>query len=103
MSGATTLDFVKAAGKGNKPIAVTESPAGEGNITPQYTTPVAIGAALAEGADGRFADAAHVHTADAGVVTFTPNDLSDWTGSADPGNTNDALNQLAQRETDHVA
>lgn len=37
------------------------------------------------------------HTHDASAVTFTPNDNTDWTGSADPGNTDDGLDQLADR------
>ena len=36
---------------------------------------------------------------DAGDVTFTPTTLSDWTGSADPGDVDDALDQLAGRLT----
>lgn len=36
---------------------------------------------------------------DASVVTYTPGTLSDWNGSADPGNTNAGLNQLAARLT----
>lgn len=34
---------------------------------------------------------------DAADVTYTPADLTDWTGSADPGDTNDAIDQLADR------
>lgn len=36
---------------------------------------------------------------DASGVTFTPGTLGDWTGSADPGDSDDALNQLASRVT----
>lgn len=36
---------------------------------------------------------------DAGSVTYAPNTLTDWTGSADPGNVDDALDQLADRMT----
>lgn len=39
-------------------------------------------------------------TIDAGVVTFTPSVLADWDGSADPGDLDDALNQLAERVAD---
>ena len=40
----------------------------------------------------------HSHSApDASVVTYTPADATDWNGSADPGDTNDALDQLAAR------
>lgn len=41
-----------------------------------------------------------VGTPDAGDVTYTPADNADWDGSADPGNANDALDQLASRTTD---
>lgn len=40
---------------------------------------------------------------DASDITYTPNDVTDWSGDVDPGNTNDALDQLAQRENDHSA
>lgn len=43
----------------------------------------------------------HTHTApDAGVVTYTPAVLADWDSDADPGDTNDALDQLAERVDD---
>lgn len=47
-----------------------------------YITPSAIAAGAAP---------------DASAVTYTPTDTTDWTGSADPGNTDDALDQLADR------
>lgn len=37
------------------------------------------------------------HTHDASAVTFTPNDNTDWSGGVDPGNTDDGLDQLADR------
>lgn len=37
---------------------------------------------------------------DAADVTYTPADNTDWTGSADPGDVDDALDQLAARVTD---
>jgi len=40
---------------------------------------------------------------DASDVEYVPGDATDWTGSVDPGNVDDALDQLAQRETDHAA
>lgn len=40
---------------------------------------------------------------DAADVTFTPADNTDWDSSADPGDVNDALDQLAARVTDIVA
>jgi len=36
-------------------------------------------------------------SSDAASVTYTPANNSNWNGSADPGNTNDALDQLASR------
>lgn len=38
---------------------------------------------------------------DASVVTYTPAVATDWDGDADPGNTDDALDQLAER-TDNL-
>lgn len=37
---------------------------------------------------------------DASAVTYTPTTVADWDGSADPGNADDALDQLAERVTD---
>jgi len=37
---------------------------------------------------------------DASVMSYTPAVLADWDGIADPGNTDDALDQLAERTTD---
>jgi hypothetical protein len=37
---------------------------------------------------------------DASVLTYTPAEVTDWNGSADPGNADDALDQLAERVTD---
>lgn len=37
------------------------------------------------------------HTHDAGDVTYIPNELTDWDGSADPGDLDDALDQLGAR------
>jgi hypothetical protein len=37
---------------------------------------------------------------DAAAVTYTPTTLADWDGSADPGNVDDALDQLAERVAD---
>lgn len=45
-----------------------------------------------------FADASHVH--DASVITYTPDDNTNWDSSADPGNLDDALDQLAGRTND---
>jgi len=39
-------------------------------------------------------------TFDASVVTFTPAVNADWAGNSDPGNTDDALDQLAERVKD---
>lgn len=37
---------------------------------------------------------------DAGDVTYTPSDAADWDGNEDPGNVDDALDQLAARVDD---
>ena len=39
-------------------------------------------------------------SADASIITYTPAVAADWDGSADPGNTDDALDQLAERVKD---
>jgi len=43
------------------------------------------------------ADLAALGSVDASAVTFAPTTVADWNGSADPGNTDDALDQLADR------
>lgn len=40
---------------------------------------------------------------DASEITYTPADNTDWTADVDPGNVDNALDQLAQRENDHAA
>lgn len=40
-------------------------------------------------------------TVDATDVTYTPTTLTDWDGDADPGNVDDALDQLAERVDDN--
>jgi hypothetical protein len=60
------------------------------------TNPAAIGTA-SPGSAMPAARRDHVHAADAANVTFTPADNTDWDGSADPGDVNDALDQLAER------
>jgi len=47
--------------------------------------------------DAEYSALGHVH--DAADVTYTPADLTDWTGSADPGDVDQALDQLADRVT----
>jgi len=43
----------------------------------------------------------HTHSApDASIVTYTPAVAADWDGSADPGDVDNALDQLAERVTD---
>lgn len=46
--------------------------------------------------DGAISGAGH----DASVITFTPAVATDWDGDADPGNVDDALDQLAERVDD---
>ncbi len=38
---------------------------------------------------------------DAGVVSYTPDQSTDWDGDQDPGHVNDALDQLAERVDDN--
>jgi hypothetical protein len=49
---------------------------------------------------GVFAGGADAGAVDAADVTYTPATPADWDGSADPGDTNQALDQLAERVTD---
>jgi hypothetical protein len=46
------------------------------------------------------ADLAPAPTVDASAVTYTPVDATDWDTDTDPGNVDDALDQLAARLTD---
>jgi hypothetical protein len=55
-------------------------------------------AAASHNHDADYADIAHVH--DAAAVTYTPAVNTDWDGDADPGDLDDALNQLAERVDD---
>ena len=63
------------------------------------THPEAIGAAT-EGTATTAAHRDHVHAADAANVTYTPAVATDWDGDADPGNLDDAVDQLAERTDD---
>jgi hypothetical protein len=49
---------------------------------------------------GGIFDRSGVATVDADDVTYTPTTLADWDGAADPGNVDDALDQLAERVAD---
>lgn len=51
------------------------------------------------GSDG-FIDHGETGGGDAGDITYTPTTLADWTGSSDPGDVDEALDQLAGRVTD---
>jgi hypothetical protein len=42
----------------------------------------------------------HSHSVDAAAVTYTPTVATDWNGNTDPGDVDDALNQLAERVDD---
>jgi hypothetical protein len=48
--------------------------------------------------DTLYAAVSHVH--DASVITYTPAVNADWDGSADPGDVDNALDQLAERTAD---
>jgi hypothetical protein len=41
--------------------------------------------------------------ADASDITYTPSTLTDWDGDADPGNVDDALDQLANNVDEHLS
>lgn len=45
-------------------------------------------------------NAEHTGTLDAADITFTPTTATDWNSDADPGDLDDALNQLAERVDD---
>jgi glycerophosphoryl diester phosphodiesterase len=64
-----------------------------GGVTVNSTT----GITQAE-ADARYAALAHTH--DAAALTYTPETAADWDSGADPGDVDDALNQLAGRAKD---
>ena len=54
----------------------------------------------ADGSGGSAWEAAAGGAVDAGDVTYTPTTAADWDGSADPGDVDAALDQLAERVTD---
>lgn len=65
----------------------------------------AFTSAIADGADATLVrpsnwNADHIGTLDAADITFTPATATDWNSSADPGDLDDALNQLAARVTE---
>lgn len=54
--------------------------------------------AVYDWAVGLFSQIGHSHSApDASAVTYTPADATDWNSSSDPGNVDNALDQLADR------
>jgi hypothetical protein len=63
------------------------------------TNPAAIGS-VGPGTSLVFAHRDHIHAADAAAVTYTPAVAGDWDGDADPGDVDDALDQLAERTDD---
>jgi hypothetical protein len=58
------------------------------------------GISLTETNDGGDEDVTIAVDADASEITYTPTTLADWDSGADPGETDDALDQLASRMTD---
>jgi hypothetical protein len=93
-AGANTGDFAAAShAHGN----VTS--AGAIGSTSGLPLKTGTGGVLETGAfgtsAGQFAEGNHIH--DATAVTFTPTTSSDWTGGSDPGNVDDALDQIAGR------
>lgn len=61
--------------------------------------PAAIGA-VADGTSAYAARRDHVHAGDAANVTYTPTVATDWDSDADPGDVDNALDQLAERVDD---
>lgn len=59
--------------------------------------PVVQGGATVQATVQDIANLAPAPTVDASEVTYTPVDATDWTASTDPGNVDDALDQLAAR------
>jgi hypothetical protein len=69
---------------------------------PELTDFSSSGASLgdiptADGDGGITWETPEAPVSDASSITYTPADATDWNGSADPGNTNDAVDQLADR------
>lgn len=83
-TGAFTLTVKTSAGTG---IAVTQGKAAE---------------VLADGTNviSSNNDQAAIGAVDSDDVTYTPTTVADWDGSADPGDVEQALDQLAERVTD---
>jgi hypothetical protein len=76
------------------------------NVEGQYLSADSIEQGAASGLDADTVDGQHAaafaqasHSHDASAITFTPGDTSDWSSSTDPGNVDDALDQLAERTT----
>jgi len=51
-------------------------------------------------ADGTWTTPPDNNTTDASGITYTPGDVTDWNGDVDPGDVDDALDQLASRVED---
>lgn len=62
-----------------------------------WTSPPETGGSAIDELASRMATVEGQLPQSASVVTFTPSTLANWTGSADPGDVDDALNQLASR------
>jgi hypothetical protein len=97
--------FVAGGGTGNNaadaPIPWTQSP---GVISPpssDLTIEAASGQAVNVGAAGQTVTiVGDITGVDAEDITYTPAVAADWDGDADPGDANDALDQLAERVDD---
>lgn len=78
--------------------------AGAGTPASTVTDETTWGVTPAVGTDTEYARQDHTHGTpaqpDAANVTFTPAVLADWDSSADPGDVDNALDQLAARTTD---
>lgn len=89
----TDLTDVSAAAQTNHFILA----AGDGSAGGDYRGRLLVAADIPD-LSAAYATAGHSHSApDASVVTYTPLDNTDWDSSADPGDVDDALDQLADR------
>lgn len=66
-------------------------------LTGAELVPLVQGGVTVQATAQDIADLAPAPTVDAAAVTYTPADSTDWTGSADPGDVDNALDQLASR------